>query len=107
MPDKNNCYAKSSEKSSLLQFNVNKAELRRSVREVYFNLYFLNEKKKLLQRADSLYGAFLVKAEARFKSGESNVLEVTSASAQRGQMNLQLQQLEMELARVDRSFNFY
>ncbi|HOY48627.1 MAG TPA: CusA/CzcA family heavy metal efflux RND transporter [Flavobacteriales bacterium] len=91
-------------KSSLLQLDVNKAELRRSVREAYFNLYYLNEKKKLLQRADSLYGAFLVKAEARFKSGESNILEVTSASAQRGQMNLQLQHLEMEQARVQAEF---
>ncbi|MFM2286423.1 MAG: hypothetical protein RLZZ543_1920 [Bacteroidota bacterium] len=91
-------------KSSLLQLDVNKAELKRAVREAYFNLLYLGEKKQLLQRADSMYSAFLVKAEARFKSGESNVLEVTSASAQRGQMKLQLQRLELEEARVQAEF---
>ncbi len=83
-------------KSSVLNVGVKEAELKRQVTEVYFNLIYLLEKKALLLNNDSLFAEFLDKATLRFNKGESNILEKTTAENQRGQIALQLSQLQRD-----------
>ncbi|MCC7030694.1 MAG: TolC family protein, partial [Chitinophagaceae bacterium] len=52
---------------------------------------------KLLQSHDSVYQEFLRKASLRFENGESNLLEKSMASLQRGQIRLQLNSLNTSL----------
>lgn len=72
-------------------------ELRRQVAEVYYELVYLQQKKKLLQHTDSIYAAFQKNAELRFQKGESNILERTTAETQRGQISQQLMLLDQDL----------
>lgn len=83
-------------KSSELNVKVREAELKKMVAETYYRLISFEQKEKLLQQSDSLYASFLKQSTDRFNSGESNVLEKTTAENQRGQIKLQLDQLKQE-----------
>lgn len=84
-------------KSSVLNVGVKEAVLKKQVAQVYYNLLYLQEKKKLLQKIDSLFSEFLIKATLRIQKGESNVLEKITAENQRGQIVLQLLQLQQDM----------
>lgn len=71
---------------------------------VYYNLSYLMQKKELLLKNDSLYAGFLEKATLRYDKGESNVLEKTTAENQRGQISLQLSQIQQDMDIVQLQF---
>lgn len=71
-------------------------ELRKEVSIAYYELIYYDQKRKLLETTDSIFAAFLRNAELRFKAGESNILEETTARTQRGQIRIQLAQLESD-----------
>ena len=83
-------------RSSVLRSNLAQLELRKQVSQVYYHLIYLEKKKNLLLKNDSLFAEFLSKAALRFEKGESNLLETVTAENQRGQIALQLIQLEQE-----------
>lgn len=85
-------------KEGLLNVSVKQSELKKQVTSVYYQLLFLRNKKELLQYTDSIYALFLEKAAIRFKTGESNILEKTTAETQRGQIALQAGQLQQDYA---------
>jgi len=89
-------------KASVLSISLKEAEIRRTVTQIYYSILILKEKEKLLIQADSIFSAFLDKAELRFKTGESNILERATAKTQRGGIFLQLKSLqeEIELAKL-------
>ncbi|MEQ8424550.1 MAG: CusA/CzcA family heavy metal efflux RND transporter, partial [Cyclobacteriaceae bacterium] len=91
-------------KSSVLSVAVKEIELKKQVSQAYFTLAYLMQKKKLLQRNDSLYGSFLEKANLRFKVGESNILEKATAETQRAQITIQLNQLNADLDLLQSQF---
>ncbi len=89
-------------KASVLSISLKEAEIRRTVTQIFYSILILKEKEKLLIQADSIYSGFLNKAELRFKTGESNILERATAKTQRGGIFLQLKSLqeEIELAKL-------
>lgn len=84
-------------KSSVLNVGVQEAQLKKQVTQVFYTLVSLQQKKELLQHNDSIFSEFLNKATLRFNKGESNILEKTTAENQRGQIFLQLKQLEQDV----------
>lgn len=84
-------------KLSVLNVGLQEALLKKQVTEVFYSLVALQQKKALLHANDSIYSAFLHKATLRFEQGESNILEKITAENQRGQIFLQLMQLEQDL----------
>ena len=84
-------------KSSVLSIELKESEIRKSVSQLYYSILILKEKERLLKEADSLYAVFQEKAELRFKTGESNVLESATAKTQRGSIFLQLKALQEEI----------
>lgn len=84
-------------KSSVLNIAVKESELKRQVSQVFYLLAYMQQKKKLLKQNDSLYNEFLIKANLRYAVGESNILEKTTAETQRGQIAIQLNQLNADL----------
>lgn len=93
-------------KSSALSFKIKETELKKLVTEVYFNLLYIQQKRKLLLENDSLFSEFLNKSILRFQKGESNILEKTTAENQRGQIALQLSQLEQDWEIVQLQFQY-
>ncbi len=91
-------------RSSLLNIGAREVQLKKDVIQVYYNLLYLLQKQKLLQRNDSIYAEFLRKASLRFDKGESNVLEKITAENQRGQIGLQLSQLQQDMDLLEIQF---
>lgn len=83
-------------KNSVLSIAIQEALLKKQVQQVYYNMVYLQKKKSLLHFSDSLYSAFYQKASLRLKTGETNILEKTSAETLLGQIKMQLQQLEQD-----------
>jgi len=73
------------------------AELDKEVKISFYQLADWLERKKLLERLDSVYSRFQQSAALRLKSGESNLLEKTTADAQLQQLDLQQQQLDADV----------
>lgn len=84
-------------KSSILNVGVQETQLKKQVTQVFYTLVYLQQKKELLQKNDSIFSEFLKKATLRFSKGESNILEKTTAENQRGQIALQLSQLKQDV----------
>ena len=76
---------------------LNEQELRNQIREVYYELLFLQEEQTVLQRYDSLYAENLRAAEIRVRTGESGILEKASAETQRSQIVQQQRQVAAEI----------
>jgi cobalt-zinc-cadmium resistance protein CzcA len=91
-------------KSSVLNVGVQEAQLKKQVTQVFYTLVYLQQKKELLQKNDSIFSEFLEKATLRFSKGESNILEKTTAENQRGQIALQLLQLEQDVELLQLQF---
>ncbi|MBD8018353.1 TolC family protein [Weeksellaceae bacterium Sa1CVA4] len=80
-------------KNAKLGLDVQKWQLKKEIALVYNNLNYLDEKQKLLKKADSIYSNYYTRSELRLKAGESNILEKTTAEAYRSQAEIQLQSL--------------
>jgi heavy metal efflux system protein len=91
-------------KSSVLNISVKEAQLKKQVAQLFSHILYVQQKKLLLQYADSLYTSFYKKAELRLAKGESNILEKTSAEIHLGQINIQLAQLNEDLAILQLQF---
>lgn len=90
-------YGEEQWRSALAAVDVSTAEIEKEVTEMFYRILILQEKEKLLLRADSLYREFGKKAATRLEKGETNVLERSSADAQRGEVWKQLASLQNEL----------
>lgn len=83
-------------KSSVLNLNLQKWQLNKEISLVYNDLKYLDEKKKLLKKADSIFTQYYNRAELRLKKGESNLLEKATAENLKSQANMQLKALEKD-----------
>lgn len=91
-------YYNASVQSAVLNEALKALEMRKSVSQVYYNIVILEQKKRLLKKADSNYKGFLAKAQLRFSKGESNILEQATAETQSGNIQLQYQAIEEALS---------
>ena len=82
--------------SSQLQQQATANEIKAQVQYWYYQLQYLQTTKKQLQSLDSLYNDFVNAAALRYKTGETNLLEKTTAETKRGQLSLLLKQNETE-----------
>jgi heavy metal efflux system protein len=93
-------------KLATIQVELKEKELKIQVGNSYFALLVLAEKRKLLQRIDSIYGTYLSKAELRIRLGETNILEKITIENQRVQIGNQLKQLEDVITIEQMHFQF-
>ena len=91
-------------KTSVLHIALREAEIKKQVSTVFYQIIFLNEKQQILMEVDSIYAAFLEKANLRFDKGESNILEKTTAETQRGQIAIQLKQIQQDIEILQMQF---
>lgn len=83
--------------AAILNRNLKQAEVKRITTELFYTIRVLREKERLLIQADSIYAAFLQRAQIRLQAGETDVLEQATATSQRGQIQMQLEALRRDL----------
>ena len=84
-------------KAGVLGADIRERDIKTEVTNTFYELIYLQKKKQLLQHSDTIYADFLEKASLRFKTGETNILEKTTAETQRGQIARQLNELQQDL----------
>ena len=94
------------DQNKLSKANINSAdwqlkgarlEVATHVKQVYWQLAYLNSRQRLLIYQDSLYSGFLHAAELRARSGETNRLEMITARTQSLEIKNQLQQVSIDI----------
>ncbi len=83
---------KNSELKAITATNHIKSE----VQLLYYQLQYLENARIKLKQLDSLYGDFAKVAGIRFNSGETNLLEKTTAEAKRNEISMLFKQVEAE-----------
>jgi cobalt-zinc-cadmium resistance protein CzcA len=83
--------------SSELQLKNCKLEIATQVKQVYWQLAYLQAKQQLLNYQDSLFTIFLKAAEMRANIGETNRLEMITARSQSMEVKNQLQQINSDV----------
>jgi len=86
------------QQSSQLQLNLSELDLKRQVYSTYYSLVYLLAKENVLLQSDSMYSAFLSRAETKYKLGETGNLEKSAAALQRQQIAIQLTELQQDIA---------
>ena len=85
---------------------TNEIELKSLVKNKYYQLLVLQNKKQLLMQADSIYSAFVTKANQRYNAGGADVLEKVTAESQLAQISNQLQTLTLSYENSINEFNY-
>ncbi len=86
------------QQSSQLQVNLSELDLKRQVYSNYYSLVYLLAKERVLMQSDSMYAAFLTRAESKYRLGETGNLEISAAALQRQQIAIQLTEVQQDIA---------
>ncbi len=84
--------------ASKFNLQLKENELKREVKKVFYELVYLIEKRNILLKADSIYKSFEKSASLKFEKGESNLIEKSLAENQSGQIKIQLNEVEKDIA---------
>jgi len=84
-------------KSSEWQHEVSQLEIATQVKQIYWQLAYLQSKRSLLNYQDSLFSGFFRAAELRANIGETNRLEMITARSRKLETKNLLQQVESDL----------
>ncbi len=91
------CFAIVAElQGSHLKQQVTENEIKVQVKYWYYQLQYLQQAQKKLTLLDSLYTDFVNVANLRYQTGETGLLEKSTAVTKKGQISLMLQQIERE-----------
>ncbi|AEA45822.1 CusA/CzcA family heavy metal efflux RND transporter [Fluviicola taffensis] len=90
---------------SELNFLQRLVDLEIEVKRVFYETLVLEEQRKLLLQADSIYAHFQQKVTQRFESGDIDILEKATADNQRIQISNQLNQLQTDYESLLLQFN--
>lgn len=82
--------------SSELKQRVTENELLYQLKQVYLSLTYTKARHSLLLQQDSIYAGFLKSSSLRYKTGETNLLEKTTAETQANEIRNQIRQNESE-----------
>jgi cobalt-zinc-cadmium resistance protein CzcA len=80
--------------SNLLKKKLTEAEVVYQIKQIYYEWLFLNQQQKLLQTKDSVYKNVAKASALRYKTGESNLLEKSTAEARSKEVENVLKQID-------------
>jgi cobalt-zinc-cadmium resistance protein CzcA len=83
--------------SAILKRDMTENDLLFQVKQVYYQLAYTVARQALLVQQDSILGGFLKSANLRYKTGEANLLEKTTAETQSNEIRNQLNQIEADV----------
>jgi cobalt-zinc-cadmium resistance protein CzcA len=73
-------------------------ELKHQVRTYYYQVRYLRHNQEQLKQLDSLYNDFIKIAQLRYKTGDTKKVDISTASAKKGEIGLLLKQNSVYLA---------
>ncbi|WP_298412388.1 efflux RND transporter permease subunit, partial [Hydrotalea sp.] len=79
------------------QTNLQKAEIKKLVEQLYITLQYQTAQLYLLQRLDSIYTYYKNIATLRYSKGESNLLEKTTLENTAGNISVSLEQIKTDI----------
>jgi cobalt-zinc-cadmium resistance protein CzcA len=79
------------------QLAISRQELTYNVRQSWYQLAFLQQSRRVLQEEDSLLQQFVRIASLKFKTGETNLLEKTTAETRLLQLHQSIQRINGEI----------
>lgn len=97
MTSANRTYYQRLEQRGMAAAQLSAVELKRQVREIYHHLSYLEARKGLLQRLDSVYHRVAEAAVLREKAGEASLAERLSAQDKASQIRLSHQTVNHEI----------
>ncbi len=80
--------------SNVIKKKLTEAEVVYQIKQIYYEWLFLNQRKILLQKRDSIYKTIAKSSELRYKTGEGNLLEKSTAEARSKEIENILNQIE-------------
>jgi cobalt-zinc-cadmium resistance protein CzcA len=83
---------------SELKKKVTENEIAYQVKQTYYQLAYAYARQEILIRQDSIFGSVLRTASFKYKNGETNLLDFTTAEAQRSESRIQLLRAEADFA---------
>jgi cobalt-zinc-cadmium resistance protein CzcA len=83
-------------KQSELNYLATSNQIKAEVQLLYFQLQYLENARMKLRQLDSLYGDFAKVAALRYNSGETNLLEKSTAETKRNEISMLFKQVESE-----------
>ncbi len=92
--------------TSVLAAKLSESELKKQVTSTYYELVYLQNKYKLLNKMDSLFQKYLQQIQLRFDKGDINLLQKLATENQHAQLLLQLQTLLQDKEIALLNFNF-
>ncbi len=84
--------------SSRIQESVTRNDLVLQVKQAWMQLSYLYSLKELLLQQDSIFEGFYRAAALRYKTGETNLLEQSTAEAQRGEVSNRVKVNDADIA---------
>lgn len=88
---------KSAIKGKELQRDIAVLDLKSQIRTYYYQIKYLQHNQKQLLHLDSLYHDFIRIAELRYKTGDIKKVEISTARARKGEIDLLLEQNKVYL----------
>jgi cobalt-zinc-cadmium resistance protein CzcA len=88
-------------------YEMKENELVKQVRLIFYEMATLLEKQRLIGQLDSIYKDFSRAAQLRLETGETNMLEKTTAVSQVQQLELQSSQLSADLKIFQERLKWY
>ena len=82
-----------------------KSELRKEVSQVFYQLSYLQQLKKLMLEADSILAMYAQNTQLKFEKGESNIIEKNTATWQHAQLRMQYEQIKIDYEKLLLDFN--
>lgn len=87
-------------KASLLGLELKTRDVKKIITHLFNQYDYLTQKENLLLKADTLFTQFDEKTALRLQKGETNVLERTTSTAQKGNILLQINQIQQDKSTV-------
>lgn len=78
-------------------------DLKLAVRSVYNQIQYLQQHQQKLQQLDSVFSEFIRVAQLRYQTGEAQKLEISTAEAKKGEIDLLNQQNAINLSKAYRN----
>ncbi len=87
------------EQSKYRQLTINQSQLevRRNIQQVYYTLWYLQERRNLFTRLDSIYTSMYEAAKLRVRTGEVAGLDSIAAEARMRELETQVQQFTNDI----------
>jgi cobalt-zinc-cadmium resistance protein CzcA len=86
-------------------FEYKKCELKKEVSQIFYHINYLQQLKKILSEADSIFNIYAQNALNKFEKGESNLIEKNTATWQHLQLRFQLEQIEIDYEKLILDYN--